>query len=357
MVWLGRTTIWLTCGLLVLGTGLPAARADDDPPPGVFRPHGNTTTVDTTVTTQASGVDTRISVRQQAGGDARPATGPGAGMPQPASVSAPSGGGSGRTTSAAAGPGRGRPEGGAGQPSSAGEWTIYVGGRDDWASPGRAAAPSFRPADPAAAGTPAAGPLATGPRPQGTRGGAPAAVLDPREVAFDVLDHLPTPNVTIRMNPALGLVAMPSWFWVEGYDGQPFGASRTVNVPAEVGPEVPTDSVPADSPRRQSRPYTVTVRVSPSSYQWSFGDGASLVSKSLGKPYPAVSDIQHTYEYSSLRFPSGFPLQLTIEFAAEFRVNGGAPQALPPIRRTYSSSHLVQEVQPVLTGGEGKRQD
>ncbi|MHB1162569.1 MAG: hypothetical protein ACYC3V_19880, partial [Chloroflexota bacterium] len=172
---------------------------------------------------------------------------------------------------------------------------------------------------------------------------------DPREVALDALGHVPLPNIQLRMNPALGLVAMPGWFWVEGYDGSSFGTSRTVNIPPEVGPEVPTSVVPANDSRRQGRSFTVDVRIWPTRYEWSSGDGANLVNLSLGKAYPAQSDIQHTYEYTSLRFPSGFPVWLTVDFAAEFRVNGGAPQGLPAIRRTYASVYRVQEVQPVLT--------
>ena len=42
-------------------------------------------------------------------------------------------------------------------------------------------------------------------------------------------------------------------------------------------------------------------------------------------------------------------MRLTVEFTAQYRVNGGAPQALPPIRRTYETRYRVQEVQPVLT--------
>src|SRR5581483_612033 len=175
------------------------------------------------------------------------------------------------------------------------------------------------------------------------------ASTDPREVALDALAHVPLPNIQIRMNPSLGLVALPGWFWVEGYNGQPFGTSRTVEVPPEVGPEVPVDVVPADDPRRRGSSFTVEVRVWASRYEWSFGDGAGLVTQSLGKPYPAESDITHTYEHSSLLFPGGFPVRLTVEYRAEYRVNGGAPQPLPPVRRTYEAGYRVQEVQPVLT--------
>jgi len=174
--------------------------------------------------------------------------------------------------------------------------------------------------------------------------------IDPREVALDVLAQVPMPSIRIRMNPGLGLVALPGWFWVEGYDNRPFGASRTVEVPPTVGPEVPVAVVPAGDPRRRGSAFTVDVRVSLARYEWGFGDGGAFVTRSLGRAYPAESDIQHTYEYSSLGRPDGFPVALAAEFAAEYRVDGGPAQTLPPVRRTYASGYRVQEAQAVLTG-------
>ena len=188
------------------------------------------------------------------------------------------------------------------------------------------------------------------PAPQPAAPSAPA--IDPREVAEDILDHVPLPPIVIRTNPGLGLVALPSWFWVEGYDGRPFGASRSVRVPPEVGDSISFDVVPEGDPRRGPGSFSVEVRVSPTSYRWSFGDGAGLTTRSLGRPYPAESDIQHIYQHSSLGSPAGFPVQLTVEFAAEYRVNGGAARPLRAIRRTYSASYRIQEVQPVLTQGQ-----
>lgn len=179
--------------------------------------------------------------------------------------------------------------------------------------------------------------------------GGNGASTNPVDVALDALGHVPLPNIQLKANPGLGLVAMPSWFWVEGYDGSAFGTSRTVTVPPEVGPEVPITVVPADDPRRQSTSFTVSVRIWPSRYEWYFGDGATLVAQSLGKAYPAESDIQHTYEHSSLPFPSGFPLRLTVDYSAEFSVSTGGGGALPTITRTYEAAYPVQEVQPVLT--------
>ncbi|MCL5107381.1 MAG: hypothetical protein M1401_00610 [Chloroflexi bacterium] len=179
-------------------------------------------------------------------------------------------------------------------------------------------------------------------------GGNPNST-DPREVALNALGQVPFPEVKLRASPGLGLVAVPGWFWVEGYDGSPLGVARTVSIPPEIGPEVPLAVVPADDPRRQPTSFTVEVRVSPSKYEWSFGDGATLVTGSLGSPFPAESDIQHTYEHSSLQHPSGFPLRLTFEFTSEFRVNGGAWVGLPAVQRVYEAGYRVQEVQPVLT--------
>lgn len=175
------------------------------------------------------------------------------------------------------------------------------------------------------------------------------AAIAPRVFVADILEDVPLPSAKVRMNPDLGLVAVPTWFWVEGYDGQEFGVSQRVNIPAEIGDDVPFNEVPRDDPRRRPTAMTVSVTVRPSSYEWSFGDDTRLVTRSLGRPYPQASDVKHTYEFSSLRAPSGFTVRLTIEFAAEYRINGGAAQALPPIRRSYESSYRVQEIQPVLT--------
>lgn len=190
------------------------------------------------------------------------------------------------------------------------------------------------------------------PSSSGRSGGRPSGngdSTDPREVALDALGHVPLPNIHLQVNPSLGLVHLAGWFWVEGYDGQPFGIERRVTVPPEVGPEVPLLVVPADDPRRQETHFTVEVRLWTSHYEWDFGDGKSLVTTSLGKPHPAESDIQHTYEYSSLGFADGFPVRLTVTFEAEYRVNGGALVGLPSIQQTYEYSYRVQEVQSVLT--------
>lgn len=187
--------------------------------------------------------------------------------------------------------------------------------------------------------------------PEVVQSGGGGGGTDPRAVALDLLTHAPLPDIRVRMNPSLGLVAVPGWFWIEGYDGRPFGLSRTVDVPPAIGANVPFSQVPAGDPRRQGTSFTVEVRIWAGTYEWSFGDGGGLVTRSLGRAYPAESDIQHTYRHSSLRFRDGFPVRVTVEYAADYRENGGSPQTLPSIRRPYDSGgYRVQEAQAVLTG-------
>jgi len=173
----------------------------------------------------------------------------------------------------------------------------------------------------------AGGALHWGTPPSGNGSATPQApiVIDPRAVAANVLQHIPLPNVQLRMNPSLGLVALPGWFWAEGYNGAPFGGAASVSG------------------------LTVAVQVQATSYTWSFGDGTTLVSQDLGQPYPAQSDIQHTYQYSSLHFSTGFPVHLTIHYTATYSVNGGAGQPLASMTRTYAANYRVQELQSVLT--------
>jgi hypothetical protein len=150
--------------------------------------------------------------------------------------------------------------------------------------------------------------------------------VDPATVAAELLDHVPVPNIVIGVNPATGLVAVPSWFWIEGYDGAPIVASDTLG-------EV-----------------TVEVEITPTGYRWSFGDGAALDTISLGQAYPQESDIRHTYEQSSLSVGGSFAVTVEISFSARYRVNGEAWEALEPITRSFTAAYPVQQLQSILTG-------
>jgi hypothetical protein len=154
----------------------------------------------------------------------------------------------------------------------------------------------------------------------------PPDPIDPLSVAAELRDQLPVPDMAISANPDTGLVGLPSWFWVDGYDGAPISSSSTLGG------------------------ITVEVQIVPQRYTWSFGDGANLDTTSPGQPYPAESDIQHSYEQSSLGAGGAFAVTVEISFSAQYRVNGGAWQSLDAITRSFTSNYPVQQLQSVLTG-------
>lgn len=154
----------------------------------------------------------------------------------------------------------------------------------------------------------------------------PGETVDPVSVAMSLLDQIQLPEMRIRFNPDTGLVALASWFWVEGYDGAPIRRAATLG------------------------PITVEVEVTPSSYRWSFGDGTSVETTSLGKSYPQESDLRHTYERSSLGAGGAYQITVEVSFAVQFRANGDPWQPLAPIARSLSALYPVQQAQSVLTG-------
>src|SRR5207244_9126287 len=52
--------------------------------------------------------------------------------------------------------------------------------------------------------------------------------IGPQALALALEAAVPPPALRIGMNPKMGLVAVPTWFWVEGYDGGDIGAAQTV---------------------------------------------------------------------------------------------------------------------------------
>ncbi|MGE3795316.1 MAG: hypothetical protein AB7I38_15490 [Dehalococcoidia bacterium] len=165
--------------------------------------------------------------------------------------------------------------------------------------------------------------------------------IDPRAIAEALFGIVPLPPITVRANPGTGLVALPSWFWVDGYDGSPlYGSEALGNT-------------------------TVEVEITSQRYDWHFGDGGFVSTGSLGRPYPDESDIQHTYEQSSLVAGGQFEVRLEITFAGQFRViteeddgegnivvTVGDWEPLDPMVRSFVALYPVQQLQSVLTAGQ-----
>lgn len=154
--------------------------------------------------------------------------------------------------------------------------------------------------------------------------GTPRAAVPPQDVAMNLREEIPMPQVSIRANPAVGLVGAESWFWVEGYSGAPITRS--------------TDAFGR----------MVEVEAGVTRYEWAFGDGVT-VAGSLGRPYPERSDIRHTYERSSARGGDGYAAQVRFVFSVRYRIDGSTWVDLPGITRTASFRYPVQESQAVIS--------
>jgi len=196
-----------------------------------------------------------------------------------------------------------------------------------------------------------------------------------------MFDHLDLPNLRIGMNPRLGMVAVPTWFWVEGYDGAvlPLTDNLTVThqechtaVERNAGGLAVLDGTGAPTTRQECRTLsdtvTVQVRAWPRSFQWSFGDDQSqsvrcadlsACTEGLGLPFSDVqrpSPIAHAYRWSSLNAngsADAYSVGLAITFGAEYRfsVNGRSGsgwQGLGERELGWSTAHKVQEAQAVL---------
>lgn len=242
--------------------GETAAHADD-PPNGPFFPGGNRrTTVITRVSAGPEGVTIFIQVRD---------THPG-GAAGPSSAAQPTGAGA-RTPNCSA------------TPALIGNASVA------WAVAGAAANPGRTPYAVYCDG----GLVGIVWLPASTEPGSvriviePGGAVDPRELAQSLLERIPLPPIAIGVNPLVGLVALASWFWVDGYDGAP------IRMVASLGG------------------VTVEVELTAQRYHWQFGDGAEVTSAaSLGRRYPEPSDLRHTYEQSSLRAGGAYRLGLEV---------------------------------------------
>jgi hypothetical protein len=164
--------------------------------------------------------------------------------------------------------------------------------------------------------------------------------VDPAGLAAELEGEVQLPNIHIRMNPALGLVNVPTWFWVEGYHGEVLPLGQTVGLRrVECHTETVTsggdDGAPATSESHtvcvtHIDYLTVEVRLYPTHYAWQFGDGGQQqvacsgepggCGDGLGQAYQDLlhpSPIAHPYGRSSLHVGGAYPIDLAIDFAAQ----------------------------------------
>ncbi|WP_432574502.1 PKD domain-containing protein [Kineococcus sp. SYSU DK005] len=119
------------------------------------------------------------------------------------------------------------------------------------------------------------------------------------------------PTITVEDVRRVGLPAATA-------NVQPAGGDVALNVPVNVYAQA--GAVTRDV---QVLGFPVTIRATPSSFTWSFGDGGSLgPTTDPGAPYPAMTTT-HTYTR-----PGTYAVTLTTTYAAEYSVAGRPFQAV-----------------------------
>jgi hypothetical protein len=211
----------------------------------------------------------------------------------------------------------------------------------------------------------------------------PDQTTDPRQFARSMFDHLDLPSLQLNMNPRRGMVAVPTWFWIEGYDGGVIGLVDNLQVSREeCHREADRDEGGAARLDAGGSPvthnechtiidtFTVEVRAWPKVFQWNFGDDqgktvpcadtAAACPNGAGRPFTdpyTPSPIAHAYRWSSLGAngdADAYSIGLGITFGAQYRfsVNGGSRtgwEGLDDRDLSWSTRHQVQEAQAVLT--------
>src|SRR5258708_3166457 len=208
------------------------------------------------------------------------------------------------------------------------------------------------------------------------------SVTDPREIARAMFDQMDMPNLQLGMNPRLGMVSVPTWFWVEGYNGDVIPLTdtlvlaheecrRVVDRDGNGHPRLDANNVPITHRECStiSDSMTVEVRVWPRAFDWTFGDqqsqavqcaAAAGCPQGVGQPFidaRTPSPIAHAYRWSSLGqngTADAYTVSLGITFGAQYRLstNGASAsgwQSLADRALSWSASHQVREAQAVLT--------
>lgn len=143
--------------------------------------------------------------------------------------------------------------------------------------------------------------------------------VDPAALAETLVGHVPVELATIDVRPeGRAVTGIPSYFWIEGYDGQAITDEATLG------------------------PVTVAVAIGLDTVTWDFGDGTPPLTAGLGQAWPERSEIRHAY-----RDRGTYDVTVRISLRPTFTVNGGAAQALAPITRTARLTYVVDEVQAV----------
>lgn len=154
--------------------------------------------------------------------------------------------------------------------------------------------------------------------------------VTPENLALVAIDDMLAgiPQHTIGVNPAVdSMVAIDTWFWVDGGAVEP--VSATAFVPG----------------------VTVVATAEPGGVSFDLGDGNTLECDDFGTPYApgASSTCTHAYEAAGT-----YTITATILWQGSYTINGGAPIPIETgVERTATFTLNVNEAQAINTEGNG----
>ena len=154
------------------------------------------------------------------------------------------------------------------------------------------------------------------------------------------------PALSVGSAPQVaGITQLPSYFWLEGYDGTTLVGNGTDGAT------------------------TLNIRATPASYTWQFGDGTSLTVSGLAgtaSASQALALVTHTYvvrsDWSRDAVNGAYQVSVTVSFDTQYRVAGASgtspwvdfsSRGLPGLSRTASTSYPVHEIVSALTSPAG----
>jgi hypothetical protein len=172
-------------------------------------------------------------------------------------------------------------------------------------------------------------------------GATPIPTVNPYAVARQAEQSLRLPSPTNHFDPALSVVNLPTWLWIDS------DLWHTYQVTASVGP------------------VTATAVATPTTVTWSMGDGGSVTCDGPGTPFNAAepaseqaTQCDYVYLASSAGQPSpdgdpdhgSFPVVATIHWTVTWTVEGAAGGgALPALSTSTAALMRVEQVESINT--------
>ncbi len=172
-------------------------------------------------------------------------------------------------------------------------------------------------------------------------GATPQPLVDPHDLAEVAREYMVIPDPITERNPKLAgtgggtLVSLPTWFWVTNPDAVGAGTGGVRTIRAQAGP-VWAEVVARTSGLSISSP----------------AGGTSCSPERAVRVYSVGADDSTgctvAFDAASVRYSSGYPVDLSTAWSATWTGSGGTGGALPGLSRTVTTNVPVAESQALV---------